>query len=211
MKLSFSTIGCPAYSWVDIYPMAKDLGFDGIEVRGAAGRTFAPTAQPFLPRQRQRTRELLERLDLEISCFSTACTLANEDARNDTINELTAYIELASDLGCPYVRGAKGPDSFDCSGFVYWCLKQAGANPSYMTSVRWRTCSKYTRIESMDQIKRGDILVFSGSSASTGHVGIYLGGGMIDASSSGGCVVKRGSVFTNYWTSHFLMAYRIWD
>ena len=115
-----------------------------------------------------------------------------------------------SRLGCPYVRGAKGPDSFDCSGFVYWCLKQAGANPSYMTSVRWRTCSKYTRIESMDQIKRGDILVFSGSSASTGHVGIYLGGGMIDASSSGGCVVKRGSVFTNYWTSHFLMAYRIW-
>ena len=104
MKLSFSTIGCPAYSWVDIYPMAKDLGFDGIEVRGVAGRTFAPTAQPFLPRQRQRTRELLERLDLEISCFSTACTLANEDARNDTINELTAYIELASDLGCPYVR-----------------------------------------------------------------------------------------------------------
>ena len=38
MKLSFSTIGCPAYSWVDIYPMAKDLGFDGIEVRGVAGR-----------------------------------------------------------------------------------------------------------------------------------------------------------------------------
>jgi cell wall-associated NlpC family hydrolase len=115
-----------------------------------------------------------------------------------------------SRLGCPYVRGAKGPDSFDCSGFVYWCLKQAGANASYMTSVRWRTCSKYTRIESMDQIQRGDILVFSGSSESTGHVGIYLGGGMIDASSSGGCVVKRGSVFTNYWTEHFLMAYRIW-
>ena len=116
-----------------------------------------------------------------------------------------------SRLGCPYVRAGKGPDSFDCSGFVYWCLKQAGANPSYMTSVRWRTCSKYTRIESMDQLKRGDILVFSGSSESTGHVGIYLGGGgMIDASSSGGCVVKRGSIFTNYWTEHFLMAYRIW-
>ena len=31
MKLSFSTIGCPAYAWTDIYPMAKDLGFDGAD------------------------------------------------------------------------------------------------------------------------------------------------------------------------------------
>ena len=117
-----------------------------------------------------------------------------------------------SRLGCPYERAAKGPDSFDCSGFVYWCLKQAGAKTSYMTSVRWRTCSKYRRIESMDQLKRGDILVFSGSSESTGHVGIYMGGGrMIDASSSGGCVVIRSSIYSEYWSTHFLMGYRIWE
>ena len=115
-----------------------------------------------------------------------------------------------SRLGCRYVRGAKGPDTFDCSGFVYWCLKQAGENISYMTSVKWRTCSKYRRIDSMSDLKKGDILVFSGSSSSTGHVGIYAGGGrMIDASSSAGCVVSR-SVSTNYWNNHFLMAYRIW-
>ena len=116
-----------------------------------------------------------------------------------------------SRLGCPYVRGAKGPNSFDCSGFVYWCLKQAGVNQSYMTSVRWRTCSKYTRITDMNALKRGDILVFSGSSDSTGHVGIYMGGGkMIDAGSSAGCVLIRSSIYTSYWKSHFLMAYRIW-
>ena len=116
-----------------------------------------------------------------------------------------------SRLGCPYVRGAKGPGSFDCSGFVYWCLKQAGVNVSYMTSVRWRTCSRFTRITDMNALQRGDILVFSGSSESTGHVGIYMGGGrMIDAGSSAGCVVIRSSIYTNYWKGHFLMAYRIW-
>ena len=116
-----------------------------------------------------------------------------------------------SRLGCPYVRGAKGPGSFDCSGFVYWCLKQAGVNVSYMTSVRWRTCSRFTRITDMNALQRGDILVFSGSSDSTGHVGIYMGGGkMIDAGSSAGCVVIRSSIYTNYWKGHFLMAYRIW-
>ena len=115
-----------------------------------------------------------------------------------------------SRVGCPYVRGGKGPDSFDCSGLVYWCLKQAGVNISYMTSVRWRTCSKFTRIDDMDKLQKGDILVFSGSSESSGHVGIYIGSGrMIDASSSAGSVVKR-SVSTKYWTNHFLMAYRIW-
>ena len=83
---------------------------------------------------------------------------------------------------------------------------------SYMTSVRWRTCSKYKRITDMSELKRGDILVFSGSSASTGHVGIYMGSGkMIDAGSSAGCVLIRSSIYTSYWTEHFLMAYRIWD
>ena len=66
MKLSFSTIGCPSYAWTDIYPMAKDLGFDGIEIRSVAGNSFAPTAQPFLPRLRARTREFVLRLPLAV-------------------------------------------------------------------------------------------------------------------------------------------------
>ena len=40
MKLSFSTLACPEYSFSDMYAMAKDLGFDGIEVRGLM--TMAP-------------------------------------------------------------------------------------------------------------------------------------------------------------------------
>lgn len=34
MKIAFSTLGCPDFSWTDIYPMAKDFHFDGIEIRG---------------------------------------------------------------------------------------------------------------------------------------------------------------------------------
>ena len=119
-----------------------------------------------------------------------------------------------SKLGCKYVRGAKGPNSFDCSGFVYWCLNQAGVRQSYMTSIIWRSCSKYKRINSMSALKRGDILVFRGESMSTGHVGIYLGDGkMIDASSSQGQVrITSSSILkSTYWQTRFLMAYRIWD
>ena len=111
------------------------------------------------------------------------------------------------------MRGAKGPNSFDCSGFVYWCLNQAGVKQSYMTSIAWRSCTKYQRITSMNSIKRGDVLVFKGKSMATGHVGIYLGNGrMIDASSSKGKVRITESLFSgSYWKDHFLMAYRIWD
>lgn len=116
-----------------------------------------------------------------------------------------------SKLGCRYVRGAKGPSSFDCSGFVYWCLNQAGVKQSYLTSVAWRSCTKYKKITDMDDIKRGDILVFSDTSMATGHVGIYLGSGkMIDASSGAGKVRITSTVLSgSYWPSHFLMAFRV--
>ena len=117
-----------------------------------------------------------------------------------------------SKLGCPYVGGAKGPNKFDCSGFVYWCMKQAGFSGGYMTSIGWRSTSRFPRINSMSQIQRGDILVFKGNSMATGHVGIYLGGGrMIDASSGAGQVRITNSVLSgSYWKQHFLMAYRIY-
>ncbi len=117
-----------------------------------------------------------------------------------------------SKIGCTYVRGAKGPNTFDCSGFVYWCLKNSGVSTSYMTSIAWRSTSRFQRMTSMGSLQRGDILVFSGSTDSDGHVGIYLGGGkMIDASSSEGKVRQSSSVLNSggYWSSHFICAYRV--
>ena len=81
-----------------------------------------------------------------------------------------------------------------------------------MTSIAWRTTSRYQRVSSMGSIQRGDILVFSGSTSDSGHVGIYLGGGqIIDASSSEGEVRKSSSVLKSggYWEIHFICAYRI--
>ena len=118
-------------------------------------------------------------------------------------------IEIAlSKLGCRYKTGAKGPSSFDCSGFVYWCLNQAGVRQGYMTSKSWRSVSKYQKISSIDNIQKGDIIVFRMSS-SKGHVGIAMSGSeMVDASSGEGCVVRR-SYKTDYWRKYFYCAYRI--
>lgn len=118
-------------------------------------------------------------------------------------------IEIAlSKLGCRYKTGAKGPSSFDCSGFVYWCLNQAGVRQGYMTSKSWRSVGKYQKVGSIDNVRKGDILVFRMSS-SKGHVGIAISGSeMADASSGEGCVVRR-SFKTDYWRKYFYCAYRI--
>lgn len=65
--------------------------------------------------------------------------------------------------------------------------------------------------ESYDDLQRGDLLFFwSSSRGKIGHVGIYVGNGMmIDASSSNGKVVYR-SCTTPYWLKTFRWARRPW-
>lgn len=110
--------------------------------------------------------------------------------------------EASKHLGKPYVWGAKGPNSFDCSGFVYYCLNQVGVRQSYLTSSGWRNPGRYQRVSSFDSIQAGDIVVVSG------HVGIAAGGGtVIDASSSNGRVVHRS--LSSWWRNNFIVAWRI--
>ena len=109
----------------------------------------------------------------------------------------------SSKIGCPYVWGAKGPNSFDCSGFVYWCLNQAGVGVSYMTSSGWRNPGRFKQV-SYNELQAGDIIVVSG------HVGIVAGGGtIIDASSSNGRVVHRN--LGAWWANHFICGWRIFS
>jgi len=121
----------------------------------------------------------------------------------DTSGPAGSLIAIAySRLGSRYVWGSKGPNSFDCSGFVYWCLNQSGVSQSYLTSSGWRNPGRYTKISDFDSIQAGDIVVVSG------HVGIAAGNGtVIDASSSNGRVVHRS--LSDWWRSNFIVAWRI--
>jgi fatty-acyl-CoA synthase len=104
MKLAFSTLGCPDFSWQDIYSMAKDLGFDGIEIRGLGNEIFAVRAQPFTESQLPHTIKKLSELRLTIPCLSSGCCLKFADKEEENCQEITQYILLASKLGTPYVR-----------------------------------------------------------------------------------------------------------
>ena len=104
MKISFSTLACPDFSWSDIYSMAKDLGFNGIEVRGIGEETNAVKAKPFTEDKVEQTAEKLRSLGLEIPCLSTGCCLKFSDKREENLAEISAHADLATKLNTPYIR-----------------------------------------------------------------------------------------------------------
>ena len=114
-------------------------------------------------------------------------------------------------LGKGYALGDEGPNTFDCSGLVYYCLSQNGVSIGRYSSASYAKVDKWARVDSMNELQRGDLLFFrDDKSDKVSHVGIYIGGGkMIDASSNRGEVVKR-SCTTDYWRTNFICARRIW-
>ena len=121
----------------------------------------------------------------------------------------SAIVQAAlTKVGCKYVWGSRGPDTFDCSGLVYWCLKQAGISSAdaLRTSAAGQAqyCVERGWTISRDQLQPGDLIFWQNAACTKGdrwneihHTGIYIGDGkVIEASSSKGCVVIR-----NIWSS----------
>ena len=132
----------------------------------------------------------------------------NAEKRRANIKEM---INVAKkQLGDPYRSGHEGPNSFDCSGLVYYCLKEAGSSRGRYNAAGYSQVSDWEKITSMNDLQKGDLLFFSTNGKKVGHTGIYIGSGqMIDASSSNGKVVKRSCV-TPFWKRNFVCARRPW-
>ena len=104
---------------------------------------------------------------------------------------------------------AEGPDSFDCSGFVYYCLKQSGHRVGRQSAKGYSQNGSWTLITSMKDLKAGDLVFFkSDSKNSVNHAGICISSSaMIHASSSKGQVAKS-SLHQSYWERNFVCGRR---
>lgn len=89
-------------------------------------------------------------------------------------------------MGKPYRWGATGPNSFDCSGLMYYCYKNAANITLPRVS---RDQAKAGVKVTKDELKAGD-LVFFGSGSSITHVGMYIGNDQYIHSPQTGDVVK---------------------
>lgn len=91
-----------------------------------------------------------------------------------------------SKVGSPYVWGATGPSSFDCSGLVQWAHKQAGVS---VPRVSYDQVGGGTPV-SKGNLQPGDVVGFYDNE----HVGIYIGGGKVVHAPTEGENVKVSSV-----------------
>ena len=104
MKLSFSTLACPDWSFRSVYATAADLGFDGVEIRGIADEMYAPKIYNFSNKKIERSMAHLEKRGLEINLLTSgAYVLGNPDFES-VKTEIREYSELAKKLGVKYVR-----------------------------------------------------------------------------------------------------------
>ena len=101
-----------------------------------------------------------------------------------------AYAAAQSKLGSPYVYGATGPSSFDCSGLTQWAYAQAGVALPRTSQAQ---ANAGTRIYSVDQLKVGDLVIMFND---LHHVGFYAGNGQILHAPRTGTVVRYESMST---------------
>ena len=108
-------------------------------------------------------------------------------------------------IGKPYVWGAEGPRSFDCSGLTQYVNQQVGID------LPRRAISQSQIGDAARRLRRGDLVFFSTDEQRSlvTHVGIYEGGGrMINASKRHGRV-RRDDLSEEYWADRFMFARRV--
>jgi len=103
-----------------------------------------------------------------------------------------------SRLGYPYIWGAAGPTSFDCSGLVMWAYQQVGISLPHFTVSQYNSGMHVSR----GDLEPGDLVFFF---SNISHVGMYIGNGMMIDAPNFGEDVKVQPI---YW-NEFVGAVRI--
>lgn len=122
-----------------------------------------------------------------------------------------AFIAIAqSMMGKPYVPSGTTEDGFDPGGFLYYCLNGVGVKVPHKASRGYAEMERWPKIESLDDIKRGDLLFFrTGTYDYINCACIYLGNGKIIYPSSSMGVVITTKLNTDYWKEGFRFARRV--
>jgi cell wall-associated NlpC family hydrolase len=110
-----------------------------------------------------------------------------------------------SRLGVPYVWGATGPNSFDCSGLTQWSYAHAGIALPRTAAEQWNAGPH----PSLADLEPGDLLFYATNTsdpATIHHVTMYIGGGEMIAAPETGENVQIQSVYMD----GFIGAMRPW-
>lgn len=135
---------------------------------------------------------------------------AISNVSNNKVSELGSEIVSYAKqyLGCPYVYGAAGSQSFDCSGFTMYVYKHFGYSLSHSATAQ----SKVGTYVAKEDLQPGDLVFFLDYETmdGIGHCGIYIGDGeFIHASSGSGYCVKTSTLLSGSYYNRYATARRL--
>lgn len=107
MKLGFSTLGCPQWDWAEILGTAKDMGIDGIEIRGVANEIDPMKITIFDEEHLEETRRQLSQSGIEIPMIASSVTLGEKQGSEKgelQMQQAKDQIDFAAKNEIPFVR-----------------------------------------------------------------------------------------------------------
>ena len=131
------------------------------------------------------------------------------DEAEEIINELIAYAKTF--LGTPYVYGANGPDSFDCTGYTCYVFKHFGYSLPRTAYIQGYY-DYAPKIENVSDLKPGDLVFFNtiNDNDLSDHAGIYLGDNMFIHCNSGSSMqVVIQDITSSYYKPRFSWGRRV--
>ncbi|KLL12270.1 C40 family peptidase [Protofrankia coriariae] len=129
-----------------------------------------------------------------VSGSAVSSAISGALAAASSFGERSVYL-AAQQAGKPYVYGAEGPYTFDCSGLVQYVFKQLGRNLPRTAEGQYEAT---TRISQYNK-QPGD-LIFYGTPGNIYHVGIYAGDGKMWVAPKSGDVVSLRSIYTTSYS-----------
>ncbi len=137
---------------------------------------------------------------------STSATADPEPEPASSSGSASGAVAFAeAQVGKPYVFGAAGPNSYDCSGLVTAAYASQGIHLSHQSSAQYQY-NKGTKV-SLSSIQPGDLLFWDWDGDGIDHVAIYIGNGQMVEAPAPGYSVRIVSVYG--WSSMMPYAVRI--
>lgn len=157
----------------------------------------------FKTREEGVSQEDLQKLSLVLSDDENIKMLSIAGINTDGSVALLA--EANKHIGKPYVWGAVGPRSFDCSGFIYYSFMTSGIQSfPYRPNCR-NLWNDFTVPIDEREVTSGDLIFFQGTQTGVlgaTHVGIYMGGNLYIAAESKGVGIYNKE--SSWAKSHFM-------
>ncbi|MEU3629140.1 NlpC/P60 family protein [Streptomyces fradiae] len=165
----------------DLDAVQKELGKRKTEIQGKL-REAQRLLNTLSAKERARINEEEDRANRA----SARVDLGNEASASQ--RAAAAFAAAKSRVGMPYVWGASGPSSFDCSGLTSWAFRQAGVTIPRTSQAQ---ANAGTRINSLSALKPGDLILMR---SDLSHVGFYAGNGQILHAPKPGAQVRYESI-----------------